>query len=98
MSFEKIQREDRRFHILLFLSKEPDFALNNSMLHQALKVIGHGVDPDLVITDMSWLKDQGLIKITEQGSFSIAKLTNRGLAVANQDVVHPGISRTIMDD
>lgn len=96
MSFFKIQQEDRRFHILNFLKNEPDFALNHYLLQKALKLMGHGVDPDLILSDIQWLETQGLVTTHETGSFTIAKLTGRGLSVADQDVIVPGISRTIM--
>ena len=98
MSFEKIQQEDRRYQILYMLSKEPDYAMNDDLMQKALKMIGHGVDPDLLKADLHWLQMQGLIKNSEVGRFIVSKINRRGISVAEGDAFIPGISRSTPEE
>lgn len=98
MSLAQIQKEDRRYQILYLLSKEPDYAMNDILMHKALKMIGHGVDPDLLKSDLHWLEMQGLIKNESVGSFTVSKINRRGVSVAEGDAFIPGISRSTPEE
>jgi hypothetical protein len=93
-TFADLVAEDRRLAILRFLASDADFSLNDSILQTALGSIGHGVSRDVVRTDLSWLAEQGLVKVdTVLETVHVAHLTARGGEVAAGRAVVPGVKR-----
>ena len=92
-AFARLQREDRRLVILRFLSEEPDYRLNVSLLQDALEVMGHVVGRDVIVADGSWLEETGLITTESVGTVRLFKLTERGADVARGRSFVPGVKR-----
>ena len=88
--------KNRRLAILRFLSEEPDFAMNTSVLQGALRQIGHGVSRDTVEGDCAWLEEQGLVEVkTLEIPVTVVRITVRGLDVASGMAAHPGVDRPL---
>lgn len=95
MSLKEIFKEDRRFHVLSFLKEDQDYSMSDMLLHKALGIVGHGVDPDLVKSDLAWLETQELVTLKKVSSLTIATLTKRGASIVNGEVTVPGVARAV---
>lgn len=93
MSFKNHLTEHQRRCILDILAKENDYAQNQLMVQGGLKMMGHTLSSDKVVTEFHWLQEQGLVTLSEFGGFSVATLTQRGLDVAEGAAQMPGIAR-----
>ncbi len=97
MALSRIMQEDRRLCVLRFLSEDRDYTLNDSLIRDALGVIGHAVARDVVRGDLAWLDEQGLVTLRKevfgQKDVLIATLTERGQDVAAGRAVVPGVKR-----
>lgn len=87
-------REDRRLVLLRLLSEQLGYRANSSVLHAGLQHLAIAASRDDVLTDLSWLRDQGLVRLQEPvpGVYA-AELTGRGQDVAAGAVQVPGVSR-----
>lgn len=85
--------EDRRLAILRFLAEDKGYALNTSVLQDALCAIGHSVSRDEVETQGAWLAEQGLVEVNQVGPVNVLKLTARGADVAEGRARVPGVKR-----
>lgn len=92
-TFAALQAENRRCALLRFLNEDADYAMNTSILQDALAVIGHGVPRDVVNTDAAWLEEQGLVSCGYLGGIVVVKLTQRGAEVAAGRATVPGVKR-----
>ena len=95
MSFSDVITADIRLVILRFLvESDGDYRLNSSILHKLLDMkAGYTTPRDKMVTELFWLKEQGLIELDESGNIYIATLTQRGLDVASGSARVPGVAR-----
>ena len=93
MPFDKFEEEDRRLVILRHLAEDQDYTINSSILQKALEVWGHKVSRDRLHADIAWLKEQGLVTYDVVSSVYVAKITQRGLDVAEGSASVPGVKR-----
>lgn len=94
MSYQDHVQENRRLTILRLLEREPDYAVNDSVIQMTLAEFGHGVSRDVVRTDFAWLQEQGLTTVRVIAErVQVCKLTPRGVDVARGLVVVPGVQR-----
>lgn len=93
-TFAERLREDRRLVLLRILSEQKGYFANSSQLHAGLHFLGVAADRDDVLTDLNWLRDQGLVSLSEAvPGVEVATLTSRGNSVSNGYTVVPGVSR-----
>lgn len=95
-TFTERLREDRRLVILRLLSEQPQYRMNSSNIHTGLYALGIAASRDDVNTDTHWLRDQGLLKISdvpEVPTLHVCELTARGYDVVTGSVQVPGVSR-----
>lgn len=85
--------EDRRGVLLRVLHDQGDFALNDGVLQDALDRVGHRVARDVVLADLAFLAELGLLEIERLGSLALATLTRRGVDVATGRAIVPGVKR-----
>ncbi len=85
--------EDRRLAILRLLEESAGYEANESMIAAVLRDLGHVVSRDQVRTDFAWLKEQGLVTLSELATVQVAALTQRGLETASGIVTTPGVKR-----
>lgn len=95
-TFPERMREDRRLVLLRLLCEQPGYRANSSNLHAGLYALAVPGTRDDVITDLHWLRDQGLLTLEalpEVPSLYIAVITQRGADVGNGCAGIPGVSR-----
>ena len=93
MNYRELVMADMRLVILRLLADDADYECNSSVLQMAVEQYGHRVSRDQLHTELAWMSEQGLVTLTEIHSVQIAKLTTRGLDVAQGRVVQPGVKR-----
>ena len=95
MNFADLITEDRRLVILRVLAEDPGYALNMYLIQDCLKLLGHAVSMDRVVTDLDWLAEQGLITVSGVSGVKVASLTVRGADVASGRAVVTGVKRPL---
>lgn len=84
---------DQRLVILRSLA-DAGYDANESILDDCLALYGHKISRDLVRNHLNWLEEQGLVQIERLANgFMVATITQRGLDVANGEVVVDGVKR-----
>jgi hypothetical protein len=85
---------DRRLVMLRLLAMQPGYMANDSVLHAGLERMGHIVSRDRVQGDLAWLSEQSLVELDLVNErVHVAKVTQRGIDVAQGRTVHPGVKR-----
>lgn len=82
----------RRLAILRHLEASPEYIGNASILQSVLVRLGLPLTYDEVITELVWLKEQGMVTL-EGDAFVVATASRRGVEVAQGLATHPGIQR-----
>jgi hypothetical protein len=99
MSYRQTIAEHVRICLLRLLEEAPEYEANNAILGDGVAIYGLRVTRDLVNTELSWLDEQGLIKLQQvSGSISVARLTSRGLDVARGRATVPGVRKRGPED
>lgn len=93
MEYSELVTQDIRLVILRMLAQDPDYSHNHIVLQQLLEQFGHSVSSDRMHTELSWLQEQGLVKVRSAGGIAVAKLTTRGDDVAQGRITVPGVQR-----
>lgn len=93
MKYADALTEDRRLVALRLLAESGGYRANEYLMQSALSGFGHDVSADRLRADLAWLAEQGLIDVELAGTVQIAKLTQRGLDVAQGRALHPGVKR-----
>lgn len=89
----ELWRHHLRLTIIRLLEKAPDYATNESILHDAVRALGVRVTRDQVRGEIAWLAEQGLVEIEDLDGLTIATATRRGVEVAQGLASHPGVKR-----
>ncbi|MCM0081792.1 ArsR family transcriptional regulator [Geomonas sp. Red32] len=82
-----------RLILVRALEQSPGYELNESILHTVVTRFGHNVSRDVIKTELTWLKEQGLLTLEEVMGYYVATLTQRGIDVANGRSTVPGVDR-----
>lgn len=90
-ALERLLGEDRRLVILRLLGKAPGNELNHYVLQVALEDKGHRISLDAVLSELSWLEEQGLVTLESLPGMTVAALTARGLDVSLGRARVPGV-------
>lgn len=92
-SLTEMESEIYRGLILAVMAKDRDFSVNTQILRIALLDLhGFNLSRDRLRGELAWLADQGLITVRDgQGITQIAKITARGLDVAEGGASMPGV-------
>jgi hypothetical protein len=85
--------KSRRLTILRILSEMPGALTNSSVLDGMLERFGHSASRNVVCDDMRFLRQKGLIELTEAGSVLVGKLTQLGLDVSTGEEAVEGVAR-----
>jgi hypothetical protein len=93
-TFAERLREDRRLVLLRLLAEQSAYRANSSVLHAGLHHLGVAASRDDVVTDLHWLRDQGLLSIEEAvPCVFVATISGRGKDTADGHCIVPGVSR-----
>lgn len=94
MSYSTHFAKHLRLAILRLLAESPGYALNSSILVDALGALGLAASRDQVRGEIAWLAEQGLATAEElPGGLIVATLTERGADVASGRATVPGVQR-----
>lgn len=88
----EILESDQRLVILRSLLDCGDSA-NESILQTCLQTYGHRVSRDVVRTHLAWLREQGLVSLTDVSGCYVAEISGRGDDVANGLTTVPGVKK-----
>jgi len=91
MSYEDIVTADRRLLILRALAAAENYTLGERLVASFLRSMGHAVSRAALATDLDWLEAEKLAQLQRTEGF--ARLTDRGLDVAEGRERHPGVRR-----
>lgn len=95
MSYADLVNQDRRLRILKILAESQSYVASADLMQTVLSHMGHAVSHDRLNTDLEWLKEQELLGLERIGEVPMARLTIRGLDVANGIATVPGIARPL---
>lgn len=90
---QEILNSDQRLVILRSLVECGDSA-NESILQTCLQTYGHRVSRDTVRTLLAWLREQGLVTLSDVSGCYVAGITGRGEDVAFGLATVPGVKTT----
>lgn len=93
MSYEQMIQQHLRITILKLLADDPAYTMNDAIITDLTPEFGFSPSRDRVRTELSWLKDQGLVRYDDDKGIIIATLTQRGADVAAGRVRVPGVRR-----
>ena len=91
--FADLKTADMRLVILRLLAEDPGYSVNESVLQSVLPEFGHTVSRDRIRTELRWLEEQGLVNNQQITTVLVAKLTGRGVDVANGAARVDGVKR-----
>lgn len=86
-------RRHRRLGILRHLEGCAEYTSNASILTDVLRGLAVTSTRSQVITELVWLKENGLITTVDHGEFVIATATVAGIEIAQGVTVHPEVQR-----
>jgi Fe2+ or Zn2+ uptake regulation protein len=94
MNYKAHFQSHLRLAILRLLAESPGYALNSSILVDALGALGLAASRDQVRSEIAWLAEQGLATADElAGGLIVATLTERGADIASGRATVPGVQR-----
>lgn len=86
-------RRHRRLAILRHLEACAEYTSNVSILTDVLRGVGLQSTRSQVITELSWLRENGFATLIDQGDFVVATATIAGAEIAQGVATHPEIQR-----
>lgn len=86
-------RQHRRLAILRHLEAVPDYTSNASILQSVLRGVGLPSTADQVVTELSWLREQGFAEFEGSAEFLVVTATRRGVEIARGMATHQDVQR-----
>jgi len=86
-------RRHRRLAILRHLEACSEYTSNVSILADVLRGVGVQSTRSQVVTELSWLKENGFVTTVDHGDFVVATATLSGAEIARGVTTHPEIQR-----
>ncbi len=91
---QQLMRADARRTILQALAEDRGYSLNHVMLRTIVdRLTAITLDEDRVRAHLAWLEDRGAVTTETVPPFTIAKLTDYGLSLAEGHATLDGVSR-----
>lgn len=84
---------DRRLAMLSLLADSAGYSAGAPMLQLALNGLGHVAALDTINGELAWLRDAGLVTLSNVGGVIIANINGRGVDVAHGATSVPGVAR-----
>ncbi len=92
-TYQEVVAAHLRITILRLLLEQPDYALNESVLLDAVAAFGFAPSRDNLRAELAWLREQGLVALSGVPHCQVATLTQRGEDVAACRATVPGVKR-----
>lgn len=86
-------RQHLRLSLLIVLSRSPGYSANDSVLSDALPMVGFRATRDQVRGELHWLAEQGLVELETLDDLIVATAKRRGAEIAQGLSTHPEIKR-----
>lgn len=86
-------KKHRRLAILEHLEGSAEYTSNATILQHVLDARGLTCSYDQVVTELTWLKDQGFVTLAHEKEFAVASATIAGAEIARGVSTHPEIQR-----
>ncbi len=93
--FDAALAADRRLIILQALDEAAGYRLRETVLGSAVEALGAAASRDRLRADLVWLAEQGLIELDQSADVWLARITARGLDVAQGRADCPGVARPL---
>ncbi len=93
MEFATLKTENLRLVVVKALAEDAGYEHNETVLHSIVDQFGHNISRDRLRTELAWLAEQGLIALRDVAGYQVARLTGRGVDVAEGNVIVPGVQR-----
>tara|TARA_E500000318_G_scaffold46673_4_gene43999 strand:+ start:13880 stop:14170 length:291 start_codon:yes stop_codon:yes gene_type:complete len=90
---DNFTRESVRLCLLRLLNEAPGRTANESVLHSSIQSFGFAISRDRLVTELSWLKEQGALMLGEIAGLTIATGNVRTDDIVNDRAQVPGIQR-----
>lgn len=90
---ETTLREHRRLAILTHLEGCAEYTGNAAILLDVLRGVGVSTTADQLLTELHWLKEQGLVTGDVAEPFAVVSATVRGVEIARGQATHPAVRR-----
>lgn len=92
MTLAELAAEDQRRCIVELLAQDRAYSHNINIVRAALAQLGHDLRIDRVAALLEWLAAAGLVEIASEGPPLVARLTSRGLDLAERRTVVRGVA------
>lgn len=92
-SYQAIVLRDFRLCLLKTLAEQPGYTGSETVLQAIAKSYGHSRTREVIRTELNWLADVAAVTLKEQGGYSIATITRRGLEHVEGLVVIDGVNK-----
>ncbi|WP_304616962.1 VpaChn25_0724 family phage protein [Paracoccus sp. (in: a-proteobacteria)] len=93
MSYAEDVSRHRRLAVLRHLAEVPEYVSNASILQDVLARLGLPLSFDALVTELSWLREQGFVECDPGAAFIVVTGTRRGVDLARGLSSHPGVQR-----
>lgn len=91
--YSDLLRKHRRLAILRHLEACAEYTSNASILQAVLEGVGVASTRAQVITELAWLKENGMASYDDRAEFLVVAATLRGVEIARGLATHPDIQR-----
>lgn len=91
--YMKTLNKHRRLAILRHLAEIPEYTGNASILQDVLMGLGLSASRAQIVTELSWLRENGLVEFDPNADFVVVTATVRGVEIARGLATHPEIQR-----
>lgn len=89
----KTLSKHRRLAILRHLAEIPEYTGNASILQDVLQGLGLSSSRAQIVTDLTWLRENGFVEFDPSVEFVVVSATARGIEIARGLSTHPDIQR-----
>lgn len=86
-------RKHRRLAILRHLADCAEYTGNASILQDVLRGLGLPSTRDQVVTELTWLREQGFVAFEDRAEFIVVTASARGVELAKGIATHPDVQR-----
>ena len=93
MSYATEVQKHKRLAILRHLAECSEYTSNASILGDVLRGVGLVASRDQIVTELTWLKEQAMVSLEDNGGFIVVTATQSGVEIASGITTHPGIQR-----
>ena len=93
-SIKELMRADARRAILQILAQDPGYSCNDAILRSAVdRATAITLSASQLRGHLAWLEDRGAVTTEQVPPYVLAKLTDKGLALAQGHETLDGVSR-----